>query len=92
MEDACVGPRLVTAEAWIKYLESRQHISPNDIIQLPLHMLDDEFIDEHSDEKYSRRARLKSDIDSFAKVRQVCIIVLLCVGMHVQLLFLLTAA
>lgn len=89
LEDACVGPRLVTIDAWIKYLESKRRISPNDVIQLPLHMLDDEFVDEHNDEKYSRRARLKADVDSFAKVRQVCIYVLLC-RMHVRLLFLLT--
>lgn len=75
LEESCVGPRLITIEAWIKYLESKQNISPNDIIQLPLHMLDDEYAENQSDEKYSRRARLKADVDSFAKVRQVCIII-----------------
>lgn len=93
LEESCVGPRLITIEAWIKYLESKQNISPNDIIQLPLHMLDDEYIDDQSDEKYSRRARLKADVDSFAKVRQVCIIMVFhYVALHVQLSFLLMRA
>lgn len=72
LEELCVGPRLVTIEAWIKYMESKQSILSNDIIQLPLHMLDDEFNEEQEASKYSRRARLENDVDSLSKVRQVC--------------------
>lgn len=68
----CPGPRLTTIEAWIKYLESKQNISSNDIIQLPLHMLDDEFSEEQDEIKYSRRSRLENDVQSLVKVRQVC--------------------
>lgn len=72
LEELCPGPRLTTIEAWIKYLESKQRISANDIIQLPLHMLDDEFSEEQDEAKYNRRTRLDSDVQSLAKVRQVC--------------------
>lgn len=72
MEEQCPGPRLVTIEAWIKYLETKQTVLSNDIIQLPLHMLDEDFDEEHELTKYSRRTRLENDVESLAKVRQVC--------------------
>lgn len=72
LEEQCPGPRLITIEAWIKYLESKQTVLSNDIIQLPLHMLDDDFDEEQELTKYSRRTRLENDVESLAKVRQVC--------------------
>lgn len=44
----------------------------NDIIQLPLHMLDEDFDEEEEFAQYSRRARLENDVESLSKVRQVC--------------------
>lgn len=74
LEEQCAGSRLVTIEAWIKYLESKQLVLTNDIIQLPLHMLDDDYEDEDEFEtQYNRRTRLENDVESLAKVRQVCI-------------------
>lgn len=72
LEEQCPGPRLVTIEAWIKYLESKQLVMQNDIIQLPLHMLDEDFDEEEEFAQYSRRARLENDVESLSKVRQVC--------------------
>lgn len=72
MEELCPGPRLSTIEAWIKYLESKQNFSTNDIIQLPLHMLDEEFSEEQEAAKYNRHTRMENDIESLTKVRQVC--------------------
>lgn len=72
LEAECPGPKLITIEAWIKYLESKQEVLTNDIIQLPLHMLDDDFDEEHETTKYNRRTRLEKDNESLAKVRQVC--------------------
>lgn len=72
LEKLCPGSRLSTIEAWIKYLESKQNVSTNDVIQLPLHMLDEEYNEEHEVAKYSRGTRLENDIESLAKVRQVC--------------------
>lgn len=72
MEEQCAGARLVTIEAWIKYLESKQLVLTNDIIQLPLHMLDDDYDDEEEFAQYNRRTRLENDVESLAKVRQVC--------------------
>lgn len=72
LEEQCPGPRLVTIEAWIKYLESKQLVLSNDIIQLPLHMLDEDFDEEEEFAQYSRRARLENDVESVSKVRQVC--------------------
>lgn len=72
MEAQCPGPRLITIEAWIKYLESKQSVLTNDIIQLPLHMLDEDFDEEQKITKYSRRTRLENDVESLVKVRQVC--------------------
>ena len=72
MEEQCPGPRLITIEAWIKYLESKQNVLSNDIIQLPLHMLDEDFDEEQELTKYSRRTRLENDAESLTKVRQVC--------------------
>lgn len=78
LEEQCPGPRLITIEAWIKYLESKESVSTNDIIQLPLHMLDEEFDEEQELTKYSRRTRLENDCESLAKVRQVCIWLFCC--------------
>lgn len=35
-------------------------------------MLDEDFDEEHELTKYSRRTRLENDVESLAKVRQVC--------------------
>lgn len=59
-------------EAWIKYLESKQLVLSNDIVQLPLHMLDEDFDEEEEFAQYGRRARLENDVESLSKVRQVC--------------------
>lgn len=72
LEEHCPGPRLITIEAWIKYLESKQTILTNDVVQLPLHMLDEDFDEEQEMAKYTRRTRLKTDVESLTKVRQVC--------------------
>lgn len=83
LEKLCPGPRLSTIEAWIKYLESKQTLSNNDIIQLPLHMLDEEYNEEQDVAKYSRRTRLDNDIESITKVRQVCMSSMLFVSFFV---------
>lgn len=80
LEKLCPGPRLSTIEAWIKYIESKQTLSNNDVIQLPLHMLDEEYNEENEVAKYSRRTRLDNDIESLTKVRQVCMISMLFVS------------
>lgn len=73
LEELCPGPRLVTIEAWIKYLEDKQQlVLTNDIVELPLHMLDEDFDEEEEFEKYSKRTRIENDVESLAKVRQVC--------------------
>lgn len=72
MEEQTPGSRLITIDAWIKYLESKQTILTNDVVQLPLHMLDEDFDEEQEMAKYTRRTRLKTDVESLTKVRQVC--------------------
>lgn len=74
LEEQCPGARLITIEAWIKYLETKQSALTNDIIQLPLHMLDEDFDEEHELTKHNRRTRLENDVESLAKVRQVCML------------------
>ncbi|XP_031623101.1 uncharacterized protein LOC116340645 [Contarinia nasturtii] len=71
LEAECPGPKLITIEAWIKYLESKQEVLTNDIIQLPLHMLDDDFDEEQETAKYNRRTRLEKDNESELKVRDL---------------------
>lgn len=87
LEKLCPGPRLSTVEAWIKYLESKQTLSNNDIIQLPLHMLDEEYNEEDEVAKYSKMNRLENDIESLTKVRQVCMGSMLFVSFSFSFLF-----
>lgn len=87
LEKLCPGPRLATVEAWIRYLESKQTLSNNDVIQMPLHMLDEEYNEEDDVAKYSRRTRSENDIESLTKVRQVCIVLMLFVSFSFSVLF-----
>lgn len=89
LEKLCPGPRLSTVEAWIKYLESKQTLSNNDVIQLPLHMLDDEYNEEQDVAKYSKMTRLENDIESLNKVRQVCMSSMLFVSFILFTIFIL---
>lgn len=66
----CPGPRLASTELWIAYLESQINRINQDVVQLPLHMLDNE---ENSVEiNYDKNEALEKDIYSITKVRQVC--------------------
>lgn len=71
-EGMCPGPRLASADSWIKFLQSQKSLSDNEIVQLPLHMLDNENMEEE-EQNYDTKDRLNKDIYSVSKVRQVCI-------------------
>lgn len=53
-------------------MESKRSVLANDVIQLPLHMLDEDFDEEEEFSKYSRQTRLENDVESLSKVRWVC--------------------
>lgn len=59
-------------ETWIQYLETQRTVANKDVVQLPLHLLDDDD-NEEEEMKYNGRERLNDDIHAITKVRQVCI-------------------
>lgn len=70
LESTCPGSRLASTELWIAFLESQLNKMNDDIIQLPLHMIDNE--DNNIEMKYDKSEELEKDIYSVTKVRQVC--------------------
>lgn len=70
LESLCPGPRLASTELWISLLESQLSRMSDDVIQLPLHMIDNE--ENNIEMKYDRNDELEKDVYSVAKVRQVC--------------------
>lgn len=82
LEGMCPGPRLASTELWISLLESQLSGLQNDIIQLPLHMIDNEEND--IEMKYDKNDELEKDIYSVTKVRQVCNIFKLSIRMQFQ--------
>lgn len=72
LESVCPGPRLATMDTWVQYLETQRAFADKDVVQLPLHLLDD---DEHEIEeeelKYDKHERLHNDSYAITKVRQV---------------------
>lgn len=78
LESLCPGPRLTTMDTWIQYLETQRSLNDRAVVQLPLHLLDNEMDDDNDNDgvdarQFDRRERVNDDIHAVTKVRQVCI-------------------
>lgn len=72
LESVCPGPRLATMDTWVQYLETQRAFADKDVVQLPLHLLDDDEHDVEEEElKYDKQERLNNDVYAITKVRQV---------------------
>lgn len=81
LEGMCPGPRLATMDTWIQYLETQRTVADKDVVQMPLHLLDDDD-NEEEEMKYNARERLNDDIYAITKVRQVCISLINFIGLY----------
>lgn len=73
IESKCPGPRIASNDAWIKYLEAQKSHEEKDIVQMPIHLVENENIEE-LELNYDQQEHLEQDAFSVAKVRRVCII------------------
>lgn len=72
LEGMCPGPRLSTIDIWTQFMERQRNLTDKDVIQLPLHLMDDDD-NEIEEMKYDKQEHLNNDIYAITKVRQVCI-------------------
>lgn len=68
-------------DTWIQYLETQRTVADKDVVQMPLHLLDDDD-NEEEEMKYNARERLNDDIYAITKVRQVCISLINFIGLY----------
>lgn len=72
LEGMCPATRLGTMDTWIQFLETQRTYSEKEVVQLPLHLLDENDTEE-VEMRYDKREHLNHDIQAITKVRQVCI-------------------
>lgn len=70
IEMKCPEARLHAIDEWIKLMESESIAAQREIIQMPLHLIDNENIEE-VELSYDQQQRISEDYHSVAKVRQV---------------------
>lgn len=59
-------------DTWIQFLETQKTYTEKEVVQLPLHLLDENDTEE-AELRYDKREHLNNDIQAITKVRQVCI-------------------
>lgn len=72
VESKCPGPRIASNDAWVKILEFRMSQAEKEVVQMPLHLIDDDNVEE-MELNYNPQDHINQDIVSVSKVRQVCI-------------------
>lgn len=72
IESKCPGPRIASNDAWIKMFEFRLSQLEKEVVQMPLHLIDNDNVEE-IELNYDPQDHLNQDLLSVSKVRQVCI-------------------